>query len=92
MSRIPAILLLGLVRLYQLLLSPFLGGHCRFVPSCSRYAHEAIELHGARRGTALAVRRLLRCHPFHPGGLDLVPEPGSPQRAATLSTTATGVE
>jgi putative membrane protein insertion efficiency factor len=67
-------LLLFAVRAYQLILGPFLGGACRFCPSCSTYAIEAIERHGARRGTALAVKRVLRCHPFSQGGVDLVPE------------------
>jgi putative membrane protein insertion efficiency factor len=66
-------LLLVLIRLYQLCLSPFFGGQCRFYPTCSVYAAEAIDTHGALRGGWLAVRRLLRCHPFHPGGVDLVP-------------------
>jgi putative membrane protein insertion efficiency factor len=65
---------LFLIRGYQAFLGPFLGGNCRFYPSCSHYAAEAIERHGARRGTALAVHRLLRCHPFSSGGVDLVPE------------------
>jgi hypothetical protein len=67
-------LLLFAVRAYQLILGPFLGGACRFYPSCSNYALQAIERHGARRGTALAAKRLLRCHPFSQGGVDLVPE------------------
>ena len=67
--------LILLLRAYQLLLSPLLGNHCRFYPSCSHYAVEAIERHGPWRGSLLAVRRLLRCHPWHPGGIDLVPKP-----------------
>jgi uncharacterized protein len=66
--------LLLLVRMYIVFLSPFFGGACKFYPSCSNYAREAIERHGARRGTMLALRRLLRCHPFTPGGIDFVPD------------------
>jgi len=62
------------VRAYQLLLGPVLGGSCRYYPSCSHYASEAIARHGARHGSRLALRRVLRCHPFSPGGIDLVPE------------------
>jgi putative membrane protein insertion efficiency factor len=64
--------LLG-VRAYQLVLSPFAGGACRFEPSCSHYAVQAVEEHGAVRGVALAVRRLARCHPFARPGFDPVP-------------------
>lgn len=62
----------ALLRLYQLCLSPVLGAHCRFAPSCSRYAVTAIERHGLRRGGWRALRRLARCHPWHPGGYDPV--------------------
>jgi uncharacterized protein len=58
---------------YRALLAPLVGGYCRFFPSCSVYAAEAVRRHGARRGAALALRRLLRCHPFHPAGFDPVP-------------------
>jgi putative membrane protein insertion efficiency factor len=58
---------------YRLIVSPFLPPSCRYFPSCSQYAYEAIEKHGALRGVALAVMRLLRCHPGHPGGVDPVP-------------------
>jgi uncharacterized protein len=67
-------LLLLLVRLYQIFFSPFLGGACKFYPSCSRYAQEAIAMHGARRGAWLAMKRLGRCRPFTRGGFDPVPE------------------
>jgi putative membrane protein insertion efficiency factor len=66
--------LLFLIRLYQLCLSPFFGTQCRFYPSCSAYAAEAITVHGTLRGSWLAVRRLLRCHPWHTGGVDPVPQ------------------
>lgn len=65
--------LLALIRGYQLTLSPYIGQHCRFTPSCSRYAAEAIELHGPARGTWLAIKRLGRCHPLCAGGIDPVP-------------------
>jgi putative membrane protein insertion efficiency factor len=61
------------IRVYQLALSPLVGGACRFEPTCSRYADEAIRKYGAFRGTRLAVARLLRCHPLHHGGFDPVP-------------------
>jgi hypothetical protein len=63
----------GSIRIYQLSLGLILGGACRFEPSCSRYADEAIRKHGAIRGTRLALGRLLRCHPLHRGGFDPVP-------------------
>jgi hypothetical protein len=66
--------LLVLIKLYQWCLSPFFGGQCRFYPSCSAYAAEAIDTHGALKGTWLAILRLLRCHPWHPGGVDPVPK------------------
>lgn len=65
-------LILG-VRAYQVTLSPILGGSCRYYPSCSAYAIEALERHGALRGGWLAITRILRCHPFRPGGFDPVP-------------------
>lgn len=67
-------LLIALIGVYRYLISPLLGNNCRFYPSCSDYAQQAIQRHGACYGTFLAVRRLLRCHPWHPGGVDLVPE------------------
>jgi len=70
-------LLLAMIRAYQFLLSPWVGNQCRFYPTCSHYAAEAIERHGAVRGSWLALRRIGRCHPWHPGGMDPVPEPCS---------------
>jgi uncharacterized protein len=66
--------LMGIIRVYQLTLSPMWGPRCRFYPSCSCYAHAAIERYGAWRGTGLGLRRLLRCHPFADGGYDPVPD------------------
>jgi len=66
-------ILVSLIRLYQYLFRPLLGANCRFAPSCSEYAREAIEKHGAVRGTLLAARRVSRCHPYHSGGYDPVP-------------------
>jgi uncharacterized protein len=65
--------LVALVRMYQVGLSPLLPASCRYYPSCSAYAITALEKHGAVRGAWLAVRRIARCHPFHPGGYDPVP-------------------
>lgn len=67
-------ILIGLIRVYQYLISPLLGPRCRFYPTCSHYAVEAIKVHGVARGSYLALRRVLRCHPWHPGGIDPVPE------------------
>lgn len=64
---------LALIRLYQITLSPLFGTRCRFHPTCSVYAQEAISKYGVLRGTYLGARRLLRCHPFHAGGIDPVP-------------------
>jgi hypothetical protein len=65
--------LMAAVRAYQVILSPLLPPSCRFTPSCSAYAHEALTRHGAVRGAWLAARRLARCHPWNPGGYDPVP-------------------
>jgi hypothetical protein len=65
--------LVWLVKAYRYAVSPMLGPSCRFEPSCSSYAVEALERHGATRGTWLAAKRVCRCHPWHPGGYDPVP-------------------
>ena len=78
LTALPASALVGAIRLYRLLLSPWLGNACRFEPTCSAYAIEAIERHGAAAGSALASGRILRCHPWCAGGHD--PVPASPLR------------
>ena len=76
----PAVLVLkGMIRLYQWFLSPILGPGCRYAPSCSEYAAEAVEAHGALRGSFLALGRLLRCHPWGGSGYDPVPDPPGPR-------------
>lgn len=79
LADLPRRLLLTLITVYRYAISPLLGPHCRFHPTCSAYAAEALERHGLGRGTLLAIRRILRCHPYHPGGLDPVP-PREPAR------------
>lgn len=69
-TRLAANALLGGLAVYKAALSPFLGQNCRFYPTCSAYATEAVKRHGPWRGMGLALRRLARCHPFHPGGVD----------------------
>lgn len=75
--------LVWLLRGYQLLLSPMLGQNCRFYPTCSNYAIEALHRHGAARGGWLAVRRVCRCHPWNPGGAD--PVPPAPHESSTAA-------
>ena len=72
-------ILTGAIVFYRAAISPFLAPRCRFLPTCSEYAVEAIERHGARRGGWLALRRVARCHPLHPGGIDEVPLHLSPR-------------
>ncbi|MCA9039842.1 MAG: membrane protein insertion efficiency factor YidD [Planctomycetaceae bacterium] len=67
---IPRFLLTGLIRLYQLTISPLLGPNCRFHPTCSEYAILALKKHGLLKGTYKAIKRILSCHPWHPGGYD----------------------
>lgn len=67
-------LLIGIIKLYQKVLSPFLPSSCRFYPTCSHYAAEALSKHGAIKGSWLALVRILKCQPFNKGGLDPVPE------------------
>jgi len=82
---VPARFLIGAVRGYQRFISPLFGPTCRFTPSCSAYALQAVQVHGAARGTWLAIRRIGRCHPFNPGGHDPVP----PARQAARVTQTT---
>lgn len=76
-------LLVCFLRGYQLLLSPLLGQKCRFYPTCSNYAIEALRVHGAARGSLLAARRVCRCHPWNPGGVDFVPPAAEEQATST---------
>jgi len=78
--------LVGLLRTYQLLVSPMLGQNCRFYPTCSNYAIEAVKVHGAARGSWLALARVCRCHPWNAGGSDPVPPPGDPSSSPTACT------
>lgn len=88
----PVQLLLAGIAGYQRLISPLLGARCRFAPSCSAYAADALRIHGLGRGGWLAIRRLSRCHPFHPGGHDPVPPGprGSAARSATMEASPSG--
>lgn len=78
-------ILVALLTLYRRLLSPMLGPRCRFFPSCSAYALEAVGTHGAAHGGWLALRRVARCHPFHPGGYDPVPSAQPVRRSEVAS-------
>lgn len=77
-ASVPQLLLVALIRLYQLTVSPLLGPRCKYYPSCSHYGLEAVRLHGALRGFVLATWRVLRCNPWSDGGIDDVPAKGSP--------------
>ena len=84
------LLLIGLLKAYRVLISPLYGQVCRYHPSCSAYALDAVTEHGALRGVWLAVRRLVRCHPWAAGGYDPVPlDPHSPPRAVSAGSTPT---
>ncbi|MEX2962457.1 membrane protein insertion efficiency factor YidD [Microbulbifer sp. TYP-18] len=78
-------LAIKLIHLYRLIASPWIGNQCRFYPTCSFYAEEALTTHGFLKGGYLTLRRLIKCHPWHPGGLDPVP-PASPQLPARSTT------
>ena len=78
--RLPRLIAMGLIRAYQILVSPLLGSNCRYLPSCSQYAIEALDIHGLFRGGWLAIRRIGRCHPFRPGGYDPVPASNGERR------------
>lgn len=67
------IILLFLIRKYKKYISPWLGNHCRFYPTCSQYTLEAVDKYGTAKGLFLGIKRILKCHPFHPGGIDPVP-------------------
>jgi putative membrane protein insertion efficiency factor len=81
----PARALMGAVRVYQKVLSRGMSGNCRYYPSCSEYGYDAIRLHGAGRGSWMAVKRIGRCQPFHEGGYDPVPEPGDNRSADDMN-------
>jgi putative membrane protein insertion efficiency factor len=83
------LLLTGLVVGYRRVLSPLLGPTCRFYPSCSAYALEALEKHGAARGSWLAAKRVSRCHPWHEGGIDPVPDPNVRSSSAPVGARLT---
>lgn len=76
-----------LIKGYQVLISPMLGQNCRFHPTCSCYAHQALETHGLVKGTWLSIKRIMKCNPMHPGGFDYVPGT-TDEETATLDTTS----
>ena len=78
--------LLGLIAFYRYFLSPLVGTQCRFAPSCSLYAQKAVILHGGIKGMGLALRRILRCHPWSPGGIDEVPGDRTPPHSRPRNT------
>jgi len=78
-------LAIKLIAVYQLTLSLLIGRQCRFYPSCSHYTQEAIEKHGLTRGISLGARRILKCHPWHEGGVDMVPDSQQSQKSSRPS-------
>ena len=74
-GNLPKLLVMGLIKVYRYCISPLMARHCRFYPTCSSYGLEALETYGFLKGSLLTVKRLLRCHPWHPGGFDPVPAP-----------------
>lgn len=88
-ASLPRLALVGIIRLYQLTVSPLLGPRCKYYPSCSHYGLEAVRRHGAVRGFALASWRVLRCNPWSHGGVDDVPEKGAPLFRRPAHTTST---
>ncbi len=80
---LPRRIAMGLIKVYRYCLSPIMARHCRFYPSCSSYAQEALEHHGFLKGSFLTLKRLLRCHPWHPGGFDPVPAPSDKQHRSS---------
>jgi len=74
LSTLATLPLIGIIRIYQLFISTFLGQNCRFYPTCSCYAHQALTRHGIIKGGALAIKRIVKCQPMHPGGVDEVPD------------------
>ena len=85
---------IGLIHVYRYLASPWVGNQCRFYPTCSHYAEEAISHHGLGKGSFLTVKRLLKCHPWHPGGIDFVPGtvPDTPQQEHHIHPSETAVK
>ena len=79
--------LIALIKVYRFTLSPFIGQHCRFTPTCSQYATEAIEQYGSIKGSWMAAKRLSKCHPFHTGGWDPVPENGVAEDSVSANQT-----
>ena len=86
--RIPQFLLMGLIKAYQILISPLFGPTCKYYPSCSHYGLEAVRRHGAIKGSTLAAWRVLRCNPWSYGGVDEVPAVGEPLFARHTSTSS----